>query len=349
MNKNYYDILGLSKNASEQDIKKAFKKLAIKYHPDKWSNKSESERKEAEEKFKEINEANECLSNPEKRKHYDMFGSMEGFGQDGFQGGFSGFDMGDMFNDMFNMFSGRSRNTNRSRQTVGQTIQVNVSISLEEIYNGVHREIEYQILTRCTECNGEGGSGIKLCPHCNGTGMITETQRTPFGISQSMHPCRHCNGSGKTMEHLCKKCNGSGLQKVTKTIKIDQPPGIGNGDFIKYEGLGCQAKEKNSINGDLIVIFNHKYDNNKYQVRGNTIYELIEIPYYDCILGSLFKHKLPNNKEVNIKVPEYSSEGTQIILKGEGINKSNYIIIVKVGMPKYISDKDKEILKQLKK
>ena len=348
MSKNYYDILGVSKSATEQDIKKAFKKLAIKYHPDKWASKSEAERKEAEDKFKEINEANECLSNLEKRKHYDTFGSMEGFGQGGFQDGFSGFDMGDMFGDMFNMFTGGGARRQRNRQTVGQTIQVNVNISIEEIFNGIHRDIEYTTLERCSECHGEGGKGVKLCPHCNGTGMITDVQRTPFGISQSMHPCQHCGGTGKTMEHKCSKCNGSGLQKVNKKVRIDQGPGLEHGAMIKYGGMGCQAKEKNSVDGDLIIVFNHKYDNNKYQVRGNTVYELVEVPYYDCILGSTFKHKLPNNKEVMVNVPQCSSEGTQITLRGEGINRSNYIIIVKVKMPSSITDNVKELLEKIK-
>ena len=349
MSKNYYDILGVSKSATEQDIKKAFKKLAIKYHPDKWASKSEAERKEAEDKFKEINEANECLSDPQKRKHYDMFGSMEGFGQGGFQGGdFEGFDLSGMFGDMFNMFGNRGRSNSRSNQTKGQNIQIQVNISLEEIFTGVHRDIEYTTLERCSECHGEGGKGIKLCPHCNGTGMITDVQRTPFGISQSMHPCQHCNGTGKTMEHKCSKCNGTGLQKVNKRVRIDQGPGIEHGAMLKYNGMGCQGKEKNSLDGDLIIVFNHKYDNNRYQVRGNTVYELVEVPYYDCILGSTFKHKLPNNKEVTVNVPQYSSEGTQITLRGEGINRSNYIIIVKVGMPKHISDEDKKLLENIK-
>lgn len=351
MSKNYYDILGVSKGASDQEIKKAYRKLAAKWHPDKWGNKSESEQKEAEAKFKEINEANECLSDPEKRKHYDTFGSMEGFGQDGFQGGFSGFggfNMGDMFGDMFNMFSGRGSNNQRNRKTVGQTIQVNVSLSIEEIFNGIHREIEYTTLERCSECNGEGGKGVKLCPHCNGTGMITDVKRTPFGISQSMHPCPHCNGTGKTMEHKCSKCNGAGLQKVTKKVYIDQAGGIENGSMMKYAGMGCQAKEVNSIDGDLIIVFNHKYDNNKYQVRGNTVYELIDIPYYDCILGTTFKHKLPNNKEVNVNVPQCAQDGQQIILNGVGINHSNYIIVVKVKMPTHIANKERELLEQIK-
>lgn len=348
MSKNYYDILGVSKSASEQEIKKAYRKLAAKWHPDKWGNKSESERNEAEAKFKEINEANECLSDPEKRKHYDAFGSMEGFGQGGFQGGFGGFDMGDMFGDMFNMFGNRGRANQRSRQTKGQTIQVNVSISIDEIFNGIHREIEYTTLQRCSECNGEGGKGVKLCPYCNGTGMLTETQRTPFGISQTMRPCHHCNGAGKTVEHKCNKCNGTGFEKVTKKVYIDQGPGIENGSAIQYNGLGCQTKEKNGIDGDLVIIFNHSFDQNKYQVRGNTIYELVDIPYYDCILGTILKHRLPNNKEVDVIIQPCSQDGQQIVLRGEGIHHSNYIIVIKVKMPTYINDNTKELLNKIK-
>lgn len=350
MSKNYYDILGVSKNASDQEIKKAYRKLAAKWHPDKWGNKPESEQKEAESKFKEINEANECLSDPEKRKHYDTFGSMEGFGQAGFSGDeFGGFDFSSMFGDMFNMFGGRGRSNQGNHQTKGQNIQIQVNISIEEIFNGVHRDIEYTTLERCSECNGAGGKGVKLCPHCNGTGMITQTQRTPFGVTHSSRPCHHCQGSGKTMEHICSKCNGSGLEKVNKKIRIDQPGGIEHGTGVGYKGMGCQSKEPNGYDGDLIVIFNHNYDQNKYQVRGNIVYELVDIPYYDCILGTSFKHKLPNGKEVNVKIPQCSQDGQQIVLHGEGINHSNYIIIIKIKMPSSITDNVKELLEKIKR
>lgn len=345
MSKNYYDILGISKNASEEEIKKAYKKLAIKWHPDRWSTKSDAEKLEAENKFKEINEANDCLSDPEKRKHYDMFGSMEGFGQGGFHSGFDGFDMGDMFSDMFNMFRGNQRSHQIHK---GQNIQINVSVSIDEIFNGIHRDIKYTVLERCSECNGEGGTGIETCPYCHGTGMITDTQRTPWGISQTSHPCNHCGGSGKTIKHKCNKCNGSGFEKVSKTIRIDQGPGIEHGQGIKYQGMGCQTKEKNGIDGDLIVIFNYSFDENKYKVNGNTVYELIEIPYYDCILGTTIKHALPNNKVLDVKIPECSFDGKQIVLYGEGINHSNYIIVLKVSMPTHINQKVKELLNKIK-
>lgn len=345
MNKNYYDILGVSKNASDDEIKKAYKKLAIKWHPDRWANKSESEKANAENMFKEINEANDCLSDPEKRKHYDMFGSMDGFGQGGFGGDFGGFNMGDMFGDMFNMFGNR-RNANRTPK--GQTIQLNVSISIEELFNGIHRDISYTSLERCSKCNGEGGTGVETCPHCHGTGMITDTQRTPWGISQTSHPCNHCGGSGKTMKYKCDKCNGSGFEKVTKTVKVDHGPGIEHGQAIKYKGMGCQTKEKNGIDGDLLIIFNHSFDDNKYKVNGNTVYELIEIAYYDCILGTTIKHKLPNNKVVDVKIPECSFDGKQIVLHGEGINHSNYIIVLKVKMPNYINQNVRDLLNKIK-
>ena len=349
MNNNYYDILGVSKNASENDIKKAYRKLAAKWHPDKWSTKSEAEQKKAETKFKEINEAYECLINPEKRNHYDTFGSMEGFGQSGFSGGgFEGFDFSGMFGDMFNMFGGRGHSNQRNHQTKGQNIQIQVNISIEEIFNGVHRDIEYTTLERCSECNGTGGKGVKLCQYCNGTGMITQTQRTPFGVSHTSRPCNHCHGTGKTIEHICSKCNGSGLEKVSKKIRIDQPGGIENGTGICYQGMGCQSKESNGYDGDLIVVFNHNYDSNKYQVSGNTIYELVEVQYYDCILGTTFKHKLPNGKEVNVKIPQCSQDGQRITLYGEGINHSNYIIIIKVKMPTSINNNVKKLLEKIK-
>lgn len=345
MNKNYYDILGVQRNASDDDIKKAYKKAAIKWHPDRWANKSEAEKKNAEEKFKEINEANDCLSDPDKRRHYDSFGTMEGFGQGGFPGGGFEFNMGDMFGDMFNMFGG---NRNRNQVVKGQTVQINVSLTIEEILCGVHKDISYNIFERCDECNGEGGTGIEKCPHCHGTGMITETQHTPFGIIQNSHPCQYCGGKGKKVKHHCPKCKGRGLIEKNKVVHINQGPGLTHGERIQYNGMGYQPKESNGINGDLIVTFVHQYDQSKYRIQGNIIYELVEIDYYDCILGTTFEHTLPNNKKVNVIVNECSAEGTQIVLRNEGINRNNYIIVVKVKMPTKLNNEQRELLKQIK-
>ena len=138
------------------------------------------------------------------------------------------------------------------------------------------------------------------------------------------------------------------FEKVTKKVYIDQGPGIENGSAIQYNGLGYQTKEKNGIDGDLVIIFNHSFDQNKYQVRGNTIYELVDIPYYDCILGTILKHRLPNNKEVDVIIQPCSQDGQQIVLRGEGIHHSNYIIVIKVKMPTYINDNTKELLNKIK-
>jgi molecular chaperone DnaJ len=262
---------------------------------------------------------------------------MEGFGQGGFGSGGFEFDMGGMFGDMFNMFGHRNRN----QVVKGQNIQINVTLTIEEILSGINRKVSYDVLERCSECHGEGGTGVEICKYCHGHGMITDTQRTPFGITQTTRPCHHCNGSGKTVKHVCSKCKGSGMQKTTKQVVISYAAGLQHGQTMKFNGMGCQTKEINGIDGDLIVVFHHSYDTNKFKINNNIIYELVEVPFYDCILGTTILHTLPNNKQINVKIPEYSKEGTQVVLRGEGINNSNYIIIVKVAMPTYITDEQR--------
>lgn len=353
MSKDYYKILGVNKNASEDDIKKAYRKGAVKWHPDKWSDKSESEKKNAEQKFKELSEANEVLSNPEKRKLYDQFGDdwdkvNQGGGFDPFSG------MSDFFNNGFggfdSFFGGRQRRQNTPQP--GQSIQIPFEIGINEIFNGIKQEFTFTVKGRCTKCHGTGGDS-EVCSHCNGTGMITQTQRTAFGIIQNSHPCPYCHGSGKIIKNKCYDCNGTGLKDIQRKIKIELNKFTPNGYTISYPNMGYESKDPNGKNGDVIVIVQYKYDTSKYAINGNTIYEHINIPYYDCILGTTKKVKLPNNTEEEITIKPYSNEGDQIILSGKGINGNNYIFIIGVEMPKRqllkgISDKEKKLLKEIK-
>lgn len=354
MSKDYYKILGVNKNASEDDIKKAYRKGAVKWHPDKWSDKSESEKKNAEQKFKELSEANEVLSNPEKRKLYDQFGAdWENVANQG--GGFDPFSgMSDFFNNGFggfdSFFGGRQRRQNTPQP--GQSIQIPFEIGINEIFNGIKQEFTFTVKGRCTKCHGTGGDS-EVCSHCNGTGMITQTQRTAFGIIQNSHPCPYCHGSGKIIKNKCYDCNGTGLKDIQRKIKIELNKFTPNGYTINYPNMGYESKDPNGRNGDVIVIVQYKYDTSKYAIKGNTIYEHINIPYYDCILGTTKKVKLPNNTEEEITIKPYSNEGDQIILSGKGINGNNYIFIIGVEMPKRqllkgISDKEKKLLKEIK-
>lgn len=351
-NKDYYEILGVSRDASDDAIKKAYKKLALRFHPDRLAGKSDTEKQEAEEKFKEINEAYSVLSDKDKRQHYDTFGTMEGM--DGFQAGggpFQGF--GDIFDHFhgFGDFFGNARGGRTSSQSgpiPGETIQVNLGIGIEEIFKGGSKTFEYDIKARCSHCNGAGGEGVETCPHCHGTGMYTETKRTPFGMQTISRPCPYCGGEGKTMKSKCSHCGGTGFERQKKTITVTIPKGVENGYNVRYNGSGCESKDPSGQNGDLIINFVYNIDSNKYAIIGSTVYERVEIPYYDCILGCKKSITLPSGETVDYKIPEYTQDGQQITIHNKGLRGGNYIIIVKAKLPTYVKQQDKELLKKIK-
>lgn len=356
-NKDLYEILGISRNASDADIKKAYKKLALKYHPDRQGGKSDAEKKDAEEKFKEISWAYSILSDPEKKQRYDQFGITDDQQQMGggfdpteifkhFMGGFGGFDDDD-FNPFGSFFGGGGRQRQSRGPQQGQSIRMQIPVDIDEICNGIHRDIEYDIQAKCSKCGGTGGDGVETCPHCHGTGMITETHRTGFGIMQNSHPCQYCGGTGQIIKHKCSKCNGSGFEKKTVKHRIDLSGGFDNGYQIMVPGKGYESKN-GGTNGDLLLEFIHQYDTTKYSIQGNTIYEIINVPYYDCILGCKMNVTLPTKETITITVPEYSKDNTLIHTNKKFGNKT-YCYVVKVKMPTYIRDKEKEQLKQIQK
>lgn len=350
MSKSYYDILGVNKNASEAEIKKAFKKAAVKWHPDRQTGKSEKEQAEAEEMFKKINEANDVLSDPDKRRRYDQFGDdWDKVGQGGF-GSSSGFDidLGEMFSHMngFGDLFGNRRQQQRGPEP-GTTIRVRIALSIEDIFNGDTREIEVKVNVRCKDCNGTGGDK-RQCPHCNGTGMITNVQHTAFGIIQNSHPCPHCHGTGQEIINKCSKCSGTGFTQTTKNIKINIRPGIQNGEEILYSGMGYESQDPRGANGDLIVQCVYNIDNSKYIIQGNDVFEKINVPYYDVILGKEQQITLPNGKKETIKIKPCSQEGDKITLYGKSFNHGNYHCIIHIVMPTFVSDIDKKLLTEIK-
>ena len=349
--KNLYEILGVSQSATADEIKKAYRKLSLQYHPDRQGNKSDKEKKEAEEKFKEIGAAYAILSDDNKRERYDRFGTVD---EDMMSG--TGFDLGDLFKNMMgggfggmfgDIFGGRQQR--QTYETEAQSIQVHIPLSIEDIFNGYNHEIEYDIEKRCPDCGGTGGTGIETCPYCHGTGRITKVEKSSFGIIQHQSVCPHCGGTGKTIKNKCSKCGGSGTIKTKQKCKVSFRPGIGDGEYQIYQGYGCEGKDTRTKNGNLIAVARYSFDTTKYQVTDRAVYELIEIPYYNCILGTEFKHKLPSGKEVIVKVPSYSKDGTQIVLNNEGINHGKYIFIIKPKMPSYIKSEEIELLEKIKK
>lgn len=347
--KDLYEILGVSRNATEDELKKAYRKLSLKYHPDRQGNKSDKEKKEAEEKFKEISMAYSVLSDADKRNRYDRFGTIDDNMMDG-----SGFDMGDLFKrmmsgfggfgDMFGDFGGQ-----RNQQQEAQSIQVSIPLTIEDIFNGYDHEIEYDAYVRCDSCSGTGGTGIETCPYCHGTGRVTEVQQTGFGIMQSTHVCNHCNGTGQIIKNKCSKCNGAGVIRKKKRCRVTFSPGVSDGDYKVYSGYGNEGKNAYIKNGNLIAVPRYNIDTKKYAIADNAIYELLDVNYYDCILGATIEHTLPNKKIVKVNIPEYSKDGTQIVLNGEGIRGGKYIFIVKPKLPTYIKEKEKELLQKIKK
>lgn len=348
MNKDLYEILGVSRNASADEIKKAYKKLAVKYHPDR--NKGS---KEAEDKFKEIGAAYAILSDEQKRAKYDRFGTVD---EDMMSG--TGFDFADIFGKFFtggfgDIFGGQQRR--ETYPTEAQSIQVNIPLSIEDIFKGYEHEIEYSIDKRCPDCGGTGGTGIETCPHCHGTGRFVKVDKSTFGIFQQEMPCPYCHGTGKTIKNKCSKCNGTGIVKAKQKCKVSFRSGIKDGEYQVYYGYGCEGKDTRTKTGNLIAVARYAFDTTKYQVTDKAVYELLEVPYYNCILGTEIKHKLPDGKEVTVKVPQYSKDGTQVVLSGEGLKLHNsysngdYIFIIKPKMPTYINTEEKELLEKVKK
>lgn len=355
MAQDYYKILGIDKNATEDDIKKAYRKAAKEYHPDKFVGKSEKERKEAEDKFKEISGAYAVLSDKDKKAKYDQFGEnwdKVGDGFDGFGGFDSGFGGFSGFGDFMDDFFGHSHRQQKG-PVPGNSVSMNYFIDINEIFNGVNKEIEIEVEARCPTCNGTGGDS-ETCSHCGGTGVITKTSRTAFGMVTQQSPCPYCHGLGRIIKKTCSDCRGTGIKKKTRKIKLNIKPFTPNGYQMKFTGMGYESKDPKGINGDLIIQVIYKIDNSKYVIQGNSIYEKIKVPYYNCILGTTMKVKFPNNKEKEITIKPFTTNGDNIILSGEGINGGQYIYVVEPELPKRslstkLSDKEKELLEKIKK
>ena len=355
MKKDYYKILEVDKNFTEDQLKKNYKKLCLKYHPDRLAGKSEEEKKAAEEKFKDIQEAYECLSDADKRAHYDRFGSMDNYGQ----GWSAGADMFSHFSDFFsdfdfpgfgggfgNMFGGNRRAYQRGPEP-GQSLRMQISVDIKTILDGGEKTFKFSRRVRCKSCNGEGGTGITTCPYCKGTGMMTTVRQSGFGIIQQSSPCTHCNGTGKTMQHKCGDCGGTGFKSVEETVTVKIPKHVENGHVEVLYGKGCESKDRNGKTGDLQVIMLHAYDTNKYIVQGNIVYEKIDVPYYDAILGVTLHRTAPNGQKITLAIPQCSHDGDNIF--AGKVSGFDYRFILSVSLPKSITKDERKLLEKLRK
>ncbi len=351
--RDYYEILGISKNASKDEIKRAYKKLALKYHPDR------NPSKDAEEKFKEISEAYAVLSDDTKRQQYNIFGHA-GFDQRYTQEDiFRGADFSNIFEDIFgesfdifDMFFGRGFGRHR-RQRKGNDIQYDLTIDFEESAFGATKEISIKKDSECSHCNGTGAEDGKLteCDNCDGTGLQRRTQRTPFGYFQTTTTCRNCNGEGKVARKICLNCNGYGIEKKSKKIKIKIPKGINNGQFLRVTGEGQDIKDGSP--GDLFVVINvkpHKF----FTREDNNIYLDFPISFSQAALGD--EIKIPTlYGDVKMKIPTETQSHTLFRLKGKGIEDVNghsigdQLVRIIVKTPTKLSKKQRELLQELAK
>ncbi len=348
----YYKVLEVEKGASEAEIKKAYRKQAMKYHPDKFAGAGEKEKKEAEDKFKEVNEAYQILSDADKRSKYDQFGhaAFENGGGGGYGGGFGG---AGGFEDIFSSFfgGGFGGGSQRRGPEPGNDLRVDVRITLEEVAHGGEVEVKYTRMGKCTTCDGSGaepGTNLKTCSHCNGTGRIEKIQRTILGAFKNVEECDHCHGKGKTPETKCKKCRGTGLERETikKTIKI--PVGIHDGQRLRLQGMG-DASEEGGVNGDLYVFF-HVKAHDFFERHDEDIVCEIPISYATATLGGEIEIPTLNGKKT-MKIQPGTQNGKIFKLKGEGIKnprarrEGDLLVKIIVEIPTDLNDTQKELLK----
>lgn len=357
--RDFYEVLGLKKGASADEIKRAYRKLAMKYHPDR-----NPDNKEAEEKFKEINEAYGVLSDPEKKSRYDQFGHAgvdpnAGFGDGGgFSGGFGGFGG---FEDIFDMFGsafGGSRggfggSTRKNGPRKGPDIQKNITITFEEAYFGTKKEIKLTRNVECKTCNGSGaakGSEKKTCTKCGGTGQIYTTQKTPFGTFQSASPCPECGGSGSVIDNPCSECGGTGRVRKAVTISVNIPAGIESDNIITLRGQG-EMGENGGPNGDLYLVISVK-PHPLYKRAGADLQIEVPITFEQASLGAEITVPTMEGK-VKYKIPEGTQPGTVFRLKEKGFSstrsKKNGNLYVKVNLevPTKLNGKQKKAIKKM--
>ena len=351
--KDYYKVLGVEKGASKEEIKKAYKKLAKKYHPD--LNKGDAS---AEQKFKEVNEAAGILTDDAKRQQYDQFGS-EGMKYGGAGGGFGGAQQGFDFNDIFDSFFGGGGGFNpfggggrRRGPQRGSDLRFDMEITLEQVATGLDREIKIKKQDTCHVCDGKGGENVTTCGTCNGQGVVMQQKQTAFGIFQTQTTCPTCRGEGETVKDPCDHCNGTGHEVKEKKIKVSVPAGVDEGTRLRMAGEGG-AGERNSAYGDL-YIYIHVKSNDVFTRDGSDLYidvplrfsqaaqgDTVEIPY---ILG-----------KANLKVPSGTQPGTLLRMKGKGLPKlrgsgnGDQYVRITIDVPQKLSKKQKDLLKQFDK
>lgn len=370
--RDYYEVLGVSKNATADEIKKAYRKKAIQYHPDRQGDKSEAEKKDAEEKFKEAAEAYDVLSDSEKRAKYDQFGhSMgpQGFGGGGY-GGFSGGGMsmedifahfGDIFGGRFGGsdfggFGGGSSSSARPRQHVnkGTDLRITVKVTFKDIMNGVDKKLKIPKLVADPACKGTGakdGTAFGTCPRCHGTGYITTVQNTMLGPMESHSVCPQCNGEGKIITEECHHCHGSGVEKKDEIVSFHIPAGVEDGMVLTMRGQG-NAPRHGGVNGDLLIVIQEEKDPDLIREGDDLIYNLM-LDFPTAALGGSAEIPIIDGK-ARLKIPAGTQPGKVLRLRGKGLPKMNssvkgdLLVNVMVYVPENLNDTEKSAIESLK-
>ena len=363
--KDYYEVLGVAKGASADEIKSAYRKLAIKWHPDKWVDGTDAEKKTAEEKFKEASEAYSVLSDPDKRQRYDQFGFAGMDGQPGpdFSHGFG--NLNDILNDLFGggfgggfnfggfNFGGGSPRSERVLR--GRDIRTRVKLTLEEIATGCEKEITIERNRPCSECSGRGAknaSDIKTCPACNGSGQQQRVVNSLFGRTVTYTTCSQCGGEGKTVANPCRRCGGSGLERRRETIKVKIPAGVEDGMQLTLQGEGHGAP-RGGVNGDLLVVIEQLPHSNLKRNGTDLFYSKI-IPVTDAILGGeVSVPALDGNYK--IKLEPGTQSGTIVKLRGKGLpalrgygsGTGDLFVKILVWIPRNLSRSEKKTIEEM--
>ena len=354
--RDYYEVLGVSKDASEDDIKRAYRQLAKKYHPDLHPGDAE-----AEKCFKEVNEANAVLSDPDKRAKYDRYGHAAfdptaGGGGSGF-GGFGGFstddfDLGDIFSSIFGGGGRGSSGSSRNRPVDGDDVGARIQISFDEAVFGCKKEVSFARIENCPDCGGSGaeaGTKPETCSECRGTGSVTVRQQTMLGYMQTQRACSACRGRGKIIKSPCSGCNGKGRIKINKRLEVNIPEGIDDGQNIVLRGQGCVGIN-GGMPGDLIIEVRVKKDK-LFEREGNNIFCEVPISFAEAALGAEVDVPMLGGKTDKHRIPEGTQSGTIFTLKGKGIpdintkRRGDLIITVAVETPKNLTSKQKELLR----
>ncbi len=351
--RDYYEVLGIQKGASEDEIKRAYKKLARKYHPD--MNPGD---KEAEEKFKEVNEANEVLSDPEKKARYDQFGFAgvdpnygAGAGGGAYGGGFDFGDLGDIFGSFFGGgFGGQRRNPNAPQR--GESIRASVSISFTEAAFGCEKSVTIERSEQCPTCKGSGcapGTTPEICPDCHGSGTVQTRRQTPMGVFASNGPCRKCGGTGRLIHQPCSDCRGSGAVRKRRTIKVNIPAGIDHGQTISLRGQGGAGKNGGPAGDLLITVMVQPHE--IFRRDGVDVFCEAPITFTQAVLGAELEIPTIDGK-VKYSIPEGTQTGTVFRLKGKGIpvlngrGRGDQYVTVVIETPRSLNKEQKEALRR---